>query len=246
MIFFRAAASLEPSSVAPLMRTRVHSRPFDSGDHACAVYSSRAQRVRLASRFLADGLERHQHSWYIGSRLDGAAVRTALRRRGIDVDGQIRRGALRILLPEDVYIVDGAFSPERTGRVFNDAITQSLADGFRAFRLVADMAWATTIPGCAEQLIASEAAARSLFASARVIALCLYSRRGTALNVLDGALATHPLTTAAAGHTMSNPFYDQETATLRTASGHEVTSKLHELTRLGRGARRSTRRIDHD
>ena len=224
------------------MRTRLYSRPFDTGDHACAVYSSRAQRVRLASRFLADGLDRHEHSWYVGTRVDGAAVRTALRRRGIDVEGQTRRGALRILLPGDVYIVDGAFSPERTARVFNDAIAQSLVDGFRAFRVVADMAWATTIPGCAEQLIASEAGARALFASARAIALCLYNRRGTALNVLDGALATHPLTAAAAGHTMSNPFYERDTATLSAERGGEITSKLHELTRLARGARRSSPR----
>jgi hypothetical protein len=225
------------------MRTRLYSRPFDTGDHACAVYSSRAQRVRLASRFIADGLDRHEHSWFVGTRLDGAAVRAALRRRGIDVDGQTRRGALRILLPRDVYLVDGAFNPERTARVFNDAIKQCLVDGFHAFRVAADMGWATTIPGCAEQLIASEAEARGLFASARVIALCLYNRRGTALNVLDGALATHPLAAAAGGHTMSNPFFEQDTSAFSPERGGEVASKLHELTRLARGAKRSSRRV---
>ena len=228
------------------MRTRLHSRPFETGDHACAVYSSRAQRVRLASRFLADGLDRHEHSWYVGTRLDGAAVRAALRRRGIDVDGQIRRGALRILLPGYVYVFEGAFSPERTARVFGDAITQALVDGFRAFRIVADMAWATTIPGCAEQLIAYEAQAKSLFSTARAMAFCLYNRRGTPMSVLDGALSTHPLTAAAAGHTMSNPFFEREAEALRPATAHDVTSKLHELTRLARGARRSTRRLERD
>jgi len=200
--------------------------------------------VRLASRFLADGLEHHEHSWYVGTRLDGGAVRAALRRRGIDVDGQIRRGALRILLPAEVYVVEGAFNAERTARVFGDAITQSIIEGFRAFRVVADMAWATTIPGCAEQLIAYEAQARSLFATARAMAFCLYNRRGTSMSVLHGALSTHPLTAAAAGHTMSNPFFEQEAAALRPATAHDVTSKLHELTRLARGARRSTQRLE--
>ena len=222
------------------VRTRLQSRPFDTGDHACAVYSSRAQRVRLASRFLADGLERHEHSWYVGTRLDGVAVRAALRRRGVDVDGQTRRGALRLLLPGDVYTVDGVFNPERTVRIFSNAIRQSLVDGFRAFRVVADMAWATTIPGCAEGLIAYEAQVKSLFAATRATAFCLYNRRGTPLHVIDGALATHPLTAAAAGHTMSNPFYARETTTL-SSDGREVPSKLHELTRLARGARRSSR-----
>lgn len=225
------------------MRTRVHSRPFDVGDHACAVYSSRAQRVRLAARFLADGLDRHEHSWYVGTRIDGAAVRAALRRRGLDVDGQIRRGALRILLPGDVYVVGGAFNPERTVRIFSDAITQAHVDGFRAFRVVADMAWASTIPESAEQLIAYEARVRSLFAAARAMAFCLYNRRGTPLNVIDGALATHPLMAAAAGHAMPNPFYEGDTSAL-PIEARDVPLKLHELTRLARGARRSSRRLE--
>lgn len=207
------------------------------------MYSSRAQRVRLASRFLADGLDRHEHSWYVGTRLDGAAIRAALRRRGIDVEGQIRRGVLKILLPGDVYVVSGTFNPERTVRVFSDAITQAHVDGFRAFRVVADMAWASTIPGCAERLIAYEAQVRSLFSAARAMAFCLYNRRGTPLNVIDGALATHPLTAAAAGHTMANPFYEPETSEL-PREAPELVSKLHELTRLARGARRSSRRLE--
>lgn len=235
MIFFRASA--------PTLRTRLLSRPFDTGDHACAVYSSRAQRVRLASRFLADGLDRHEHSWYVGTRLDGAAIRAALRRRGIDVEGQIRRGVLKILLPGDVYVVSGTFNPERTVRVFSDAITQAHVDGFRAFRVVADMAWAAAIPECAEQLIAYEAQVRSLFASARAMAFCLYNRRSTPLNVIDGALATHPLTAAAAGHAMPNPFYEEGASALPMAA-REVPLKLHELTRLARGARRSSGRVD--
>jgi len=226
------------------MRTRVHSRPFDVGDHACAVYSSRAQRVRLASRFLADGLDRHEHSWYIGARLDGAAIRGALRRRGIDVDGQNRRGALLILLPGDVYVVDGAFDPERTVRIFNDAIARANIEGFQAFRVVADMAWAAAIPECAEQLIAYEAQVRSLFATVRALAFCLYNRRSTPLNVIEGALAAHPLTAAAAGHAMPNPFYEEDASRL-PAAAPEVPLKLHELTRLARGARRSSRRVEY-
>ena len=223
------------------MRTRVHSRPFEAGDHACAVYSSRTQRVRLAARYLSDGLDRHEQCWYIGTRQDSVAVRAALRRRGVDLEGQTRRGAFRIVLPGDVYVVDGAFNPDRASRVFSDAITQSLVDGFRGFRVAADMAWAAAIPGCAEQLVTYEAQARSVFAASRAMALCLYNRRGTPLNVLDGALATHPLTVAAAGHAIQNPFYERDRTAMPLANGGELTAKLHELTRLARGARRSSR-----
>jgi hypothetical protein len=220
---------------APTLRVR----PFDLGDHACGIYSSRAQLVRLVSRFLAEGLERYDRSWYVGARLDGMAIRAALRRRGVDVDAQIRHGALRVLGPGDVYLAQGEFDPDRTIRIFGEATTQSLAHGFRGFRVAADMSWALSIPEGSERLIAYEAGVRSLFAGGSLTAFCLYHRRRMPLNVLNGALVTHPATSAARGHAMSNPFYDEHATALPAHRDTEVMPKLRTLTRM---VRRSVRR----
>ena len=99
--------------------------------------------------------------------------------------------------------------------------------------------WASSIDSGTERLIAYEAHAQAGFFAAPVIGLCLYHRRRLPLHVLNGALLTHPLTTAARGHAMANPFYDGEVAALPSAHDREVTSKLHALTNL---TRRSVRR----
>lgn len=234
---FRAARDAEEFLQVNAPASRV--RPFELGDHACGIYSSRAQLVRLASRFLAEGLERHEHTWYVGGRVDGVAIRNALRRRGVEVDDQIRHGALRIALPGDVYLVQGEFDPQRTIRIFGDAVTQSRAHGFRGFRVAADMSWALSIPDGAEQVVEYEADVRSLFAGEELTAFCLYHRRRMPLNVLHGALMTHPTTFAAHGGAMSNPFYDQQTSALPIDPDALVMSKLQAVTRM---VRRSVRR----
>jgi hypothetical protein len=44
------------------------------------------------------------------------------------------------LIPSsEVYLVHGKFDPEATIRVFNDAIEQSLTDGFSGFRAAAEI-----------------------------------------------------------------------------------------------------------
>ena len=236
---------LEPARVPSLVPSdtgsKIAARPFGHGDHACGIFSSRAQLVRLVSRFLAEGLERYEHCWYVGSRADGVAIRSALRRRGVEADDQIRHGALRIVLPGDVYTIHGEFNPDRTVGVFDDAIKQSLAHGFRGFRVAADMSWALAIPDGSARLIAYEASAKALFATTPVTAFCLYHRRRMPLNVLNGAIVTHPVTCAARGEAMPNPFYDRHTEAMPPDHDLDVMPKLQALTRMVRRSARRTR-----
>jgi hypothetical protein len=214
-------------------------RAFELGDHACAVYSSKAQLVRLVSRFLAEGLTRHEHCWYIGPRLDVRAIRRGLQRRGLNPDREVHIGALRFLLPSDVYVMGDEFDPGRTDRAFGEAITQAQLDGFRGLRVAAEVSWALSIDRGAEGLVAYEAHAHAGFAAAPVTGLCLYHRRRFPLHVLNGALLTHPLTTASRGLAGANPFYDPEATTLSSADDRDVAAKLRSLKIL---THRSTRR----
>jgi len=202
------------------------------------IYSSRMQLARVVSRFLTEGLERREHCWYVGATADNRPLWSALRRRGLDPDHLIRVGALKFLLPADVYLVGGEFQAARADRVFGDAITQARIEGFRGLRVAVDVSWVSAIEDGAERLIAYEAHAQTGFASAPVTGLCLYHRRRLPLHLLHGALLTHPLTTAARGAAAANPFYEGETTSLPPASDRDVIEKLHVLTRLTRRSRR--------
>jgi hypothetical protein len=110
-------------------------------------------------------------------------------------------------------------------QVFNDAIEESLASGFSGFRAAAEMSWALEPDAGVDNLITYEALLRTLFSNCKVIGLCLYHRRRMPLDVIDGALATHPIV-GSAGRFRQNPHYAPEVRGRRDVEDHEVRERL--------------------
>ena len=177
------------------------------GDHVCSLYETDEQLTTTVARFLADGLARNEQCWYVPCADEVAAIRKALKHRGVDVEAETKRSALRLLDSNDTYTVHGGFDPEQTMRVFSEAIEQALTDGFNGFRAAADMSWALDVANGAEAVITYEALLRMLFANSPATGLCLYDKRRMPLQVINGALLTHPIIDAAAGF-MVNGAYD--------------------------------------
>ena len=176
------------------------------GDHICSFYETDEELVSRVAAFLTEGLARNERCWYVPSGSETAAIRSAMQRGGIDVAAESRRSALQLLDSNDTY-VHGGFDPEQTMRVFSEAIEQALSDGFNGFRAAADMSWALTIDNGTESLIVYEALLRMLFTTSPATGLCLYDRRRMPLQIVNGALLTHPVVEVA-GEFRRNDSYD--------------------------------------
>ena len=214
---------------------RLIRRTFRPGDHICAVYSGSAELGHLVADFIVQGLRNGERCWYIASATEATTVTAALRKRGVKVNMNIRRSALSILDGGSAYIVHGQFDPEATVKTFNDAIEAALKDGFTGFRAAAEMSWLLKAKDGAQRVIAYEALLRSLFATSSATGLCLYQRTRMPLNVLNGALATHPIV-GVDGRYAANPYYSA-TASRLPASGTDVPSKLRVLAARGSRSR---------
>ena len=208
---------------------------FKPGDHVCTIYSTTDELTREVASFLAGGLRRHERCWYVGDGAEIDPVRDALRTLGINVAAETKRGALQLISGDAAYIVHGTFDPEATIQIFNDAIEEAYTDGFTGFRAAAEMSWALNCADGAYQVIVYEALLKSLFASCRAIGLCLYDYRRMPLEVINGALCTHPVA-GSHGHYSANPFYDPATTRLTAIDPPDVLEKLAQLDR-SRGAR---------
>jgi hypothetical protein len=182
-------------------------------------------------------LKKGERCWYVAFGREGAIVEAALRKKGIDVEAEMRRGALDIKIDDAAYLSAGEFHPEATVRTFSDAIESALADGFQGFRAAADMSWALSLPDGTRRVIAYEALLKSLFATSHVTGMCLYHRAKMPLQVLNGALVTHPLV-AMNSHVHANPFYDANVRSLDAIRNESVTAKIDTLERTAARRRR--------
>jgi MEDS: MEthanogen/methylotroph, DcmR Sensory domain len=153
------------------------------------------------------------------------------------VAAAIDRGSLRILSSNAAYNVRGDFDPEETMQVFSNAIEEALSHGFSGFRAAANMSWALTLENGADRLMTYEALLRSLFSTARATGLCLYDRSRMPLQVIDGALSTHPVVRAHGSYGPSE-FYDPEVRTVPTEADAARADKLARL----EGTRRDRKR----
>jgi hypothetical protein len=204
--------------------------PFKRGDHICAIYSTQEELTREVARFLAEGLRNRERSWYVGSGDEMDSLRGQLRKLGIDVAAETKRKALQLISGDAAYIVHGTFNPEATIQIFNDAIEQAYTDGFTGFRAAAEMSWALDCADGSHQVIVYEALLKSLFESCRAIGFCLYDRKRMPLEVLNGALLTHPIA-GAHGHYSANQFYDPATTGPTRIEPADVLGKLARLDR---------------
>lgn len=203
---------------------------FKRGDHVCALYSTTGELTREVARFLAEGLRHHERSWYVGRGDEIGALQDALQTLGVDVASETSREALQIISGDRAYVVQGGFNPEATIKIFNDAIEKAYTDGFTGFRAAAEMSWALGCPDGPRQIIVYEALLKALFANCRAIGFCLYDRTRMPLDVIDGALLTHPIA-GAHGCYSTNRFYDPSIASLTPSNQAEVLGRLAELDR---------------
>ena len=92
------------------------------------------------------------------------------------------------------------------------------------------MSWAMTAPDRMQKLIIYEALLKALFSTSRATGLCLFNRTRTPLQVLGGALATHPVVRTVNGYT-ENPYYDEALTHLGAEAPAAGSAKLATLER---------------
>jgi hypothetical protein len=87
---------------------------FEQGQHICAVYETPAEQIATAAEYLADGLRAGERVFYVADSRSGLArFRAALRRLGIDTEGEIQRAALIQKIHSEAHLIDGRFESER-------------------------------------------------------------------------------------------------------------------------------------
>jgi PAS domain S-box-containing protein len=210
------------------------------GDHLCCIYGTDDEHRALLTPFLARGLNLGEKVVYIVDVRPAEEVLAYLREAGMEIDGYLETGQLKLLAAADTYMRVGVFDPDVMISLLREETELALAEGYSALRVTGEMTWALRgLPG-SERLIEYEARLNEFFPRHRCLAICQYDMRRFVPALLLDVLTTHPI--AVIGTRLFDNFYyippeellhdDRDAACLRNwLRGLEVRKQAEESLR---------------
>jgi len=111
-----------------------------TSNHVILVYDTPEAKRDILFNYLKIGLENGEAGIYVASEETPSEIRKAIRRFDRKMEKYEKTGALRILGYEDVYIINGKFSPETTINVWKKLQEESEAKGFPVIRVTGETA----------------------------------------------------------------------------------------------------------
>lgn len=164
---------------------------FKQGDHACVFYRSENSLMEILSPYVAEGLRK-------GERCFGAQKASTLKRLfydlrflGIDVEREIRRGALEFHTEDEVYFPRGKFEPHLMIDMLLNSIDEAARSGFSGFRTAGELSWAAQGRRRCDQVISYEKLVERAFPGRAATGLCQYPIDKFPPEVLTGVLDAH-------------------------------------------------------
>jgi two-component system, chemotaxis family, sensor kinase Cph1 len=175
------------------------------GDHAAMLSRTRAEAFDSAVPFVVFGLERGERCLYMAGEEQLPQIQGALECAGVDVEREVRRGALSIISVQAFYLPNGAFEPEKVIGGIEAEVATTLKQGFKGLRGVSDMSVTLQLPGVLKRVLEYEQGLDRRFPK-RGLALCQYDEAGLSGTLLAELIFVHPIVIAR-GEAIRNPWY---------------------------------------
>jgi PAS domain S-box-containing protein len=177
------------------------------GDHICPIHESESERMAVTIPFIKYGLAQGECCFHVAHEMPRELLLQTLAAADIDVVGEQKRGALRILAKEEAFLWSGVFDAKAVLDFLSQAEATALAAGFSGFRFMGEMTWALESEIIGERLTEYEARLNQFMKTSCAIVFCQYNRRRFEPSLIHDILRTHPK--AIVGNLLrSNPYYE--------------------------------------
>jgi hypothetical protein len=161
------------------------------GDHLCGLFQTDAEYRRLAADYVRLGLKRNEQLFYVADA-HPERICAWLTEDGVDVDGCLRRGQLKVVPASQTYFRSGVFEPQAMLDALADMAERAIREGFSALRVTGEMTWALADGKSADRLFEYESLVNRVMAGRKIAALCQYDTRRFPAESLNAAMETHP------------------------------------------------------
>ncbi len=186
--------------------------------HLCLFFRNQVEQWQMLRPYLVEHLGANVPVLYIQDSTPPERLMELLRAEGLPVDDLIGRGLLRIIPPDQAYLLTGQFDAQRMLAFMESAILAALAAGYHRVLLTGEMTWSLPNAPGAGGMMDYEALLNPLVDKyPEVTIVCQYDLRSfDGPSVLD-ALLTHPSVHVASRQVAG--FYSLRAASLRRKEG---------------------------
>jgi PAS domain S-box-containing protein len=175
------------------------------GLHLCCLYETEEEHRAVLTPYLRQGLEKGEKLVYIADAHTREAVLQYLTDDGFEPGAFVTGGQLVFTTPEETYLREGSFDPDKMITFLGSATDLAVAEGYPAFRVTGEMTWALRGAPGSDRLIEYESKLNDFFPGSKCLAICQYDRRRFEPPVLLDVLSTHP--TVVVGTEVYDNFY---------------------------------------
>lgn len=189
LVAFMQTIGTEPATFPPM--------PLAAPDyrerHICLFFRDPDEQWQIMKPHLLSHLTAGEPVIYIQAGTPPEQLTAWLQAEGLDVADLTGRGLLRVMSPDQAYLLTGRFDVKRMLAFMESAILASMAAGHARIFITGEMSWSLGDAPGAEQMMAYEALLNPLIEKyPNVTIICQYDlKRFSATSVVD-ALLTHP------------------------------------------------------
>jgi excisionase family DNA binding protein len=191
LLSFMRTMHLQPEP--EIVEAQTTSDTISEERHICLFFVNQDEQWQMMRPYLLDHLGASVPVLYIQDSTPAAHIVELLNEEGLSTDDLFKRGLLRILKPEEAYLLTGRFDAHRMVAFMESAILGALAAGYQRVFLTGEMTWSLPKAPGAESMMQYEALLNPLVDKyPGVTIVCQYDlKRFDGPSVLE-ALLTHP------------------------------------------------------
>jgi hypothetical protein len=149
-------------------------KAYPAGTHMCLIYNDEAERIKIISKFLEDGLKTGGRVAYFVDEIAPMDVYAWLEKMDVTLPKKKISAAFTAAGAQKTYCPDGTFVPDRMLATLRDFYDQSVAQGYPHCRVSGEMGWALKkLPG-SDRLMEYESLVNRVVITHPVTAVCQY------------------------------------------------------------------------
>src|SRR5207244_2157947 len=139
LLAFMQTMNLQPEP--PVTETETNTDTLSEERHICLFFVNQDEQWQMMRPYLLEHLGTGVPVLYIQDSTPAGRLKELLHAEGLPVNDLITRGLLRILPPEDAYLLTGRFDDQRMLAFMESAILGALAAGYNRVFLTGEMTW---------------------------------------------------------------------------------------------------------